>query len=74
MMRNDIPAIVRPKQPGGRESRIACTGDDTPLGVAVYLTAEELSEFGMDPEVADAVEVTIEDGEVSLIPISWSQS
>jgi len=73
-MRNDIPAIVQPKRPWGRESRIARNGDDRPLGVAVYLTAEELAEFGMDPEVADAVEVTIEDGEVSLVPISWSQS
>lgn len=73
-MRNDIPAIVRAKRPRRRESRIACNGDDKPLGVAVYLTAEELGEFGMDPEVADAVEVTVEDGEVSLIPISWSQS
>lgn len=73
-MRNDIPAIVQPKRPRGRESRIACNGDDRPLGVAVYLTAEELAEFGMDPEVADAVEVTVEDGEISLIPISWSQS
>jgi len=70
-MRNDIPAIVQPKEPRGRESRIAYNGDDSPLGVAVYLTAEELAEFGMDPEVADAVEVTVEDGEVSLIPISW---
>jgi hypothetical protein len=72
-MRNDVPAIVRPKHPRGRESRIACEDEDTPLGVAVYLTAEELSEFGMDPEVADAVEVTVDDGEVSLIPISWGQ-
>ena len=73
-MRNEIPAIVKPKRPRGRESRIARNGDDRPLGVAVYLTAEELVEFGMDPEVADAVEVIIEDGEVSLVPISWSQS
>jgi len=73
-MRNDIPAIVQPKEPRGRESRIACNGDKNPLGVAVYLTAEELAEFGMNPEVADAVEVTVEDGEVSLTPISWSQS
>jgi hypothetical protein len=42
--------------------------------VAVYLTAEELVEFGMDPEVTDAVEVTVENGEISLIPISWNQS
>lgn len=71
-MRNDIPAIVQPKQPRGRESRIACNGEDGPLGVAVYLTAEELAEFGMDPETADAVDVTVENGEISLIPISWS--
>lgn len=73
-MRNDIPAIVKPKEPRGRESRIACNGDEKPLGVAVYLTAEELAKFGMNPEVADAVEVTVDDGEVSLIPISWSKS
>jgi hypothetical protein len=73
-MRNEIPAIVQPKQPRGRESRIACNSDDTPLGVAVYLTAEELSEFGMDPEVADAVELTVQDGEISLTTISWGQS
>lgn len=48
-MRNDIPAIVQPKEPRGRESRIACNSDEKPLGVAVYLTAEELAEFGMNP-------------------------
>lgn len=73
-MCNEIPAIVKPKHPRGRESKIACTGDNTPLGVAVYLTADELSEFGMNPKVADAVEVAVEDGEVSLVPISWNQS
>ena len=73
-MRNDIPAIVQPKRLRGRESRIARNRDGRPLGVAVYLMAEELAELGMDPEVADAVEVTIENGEVSLVPISWSQS
>ena len=72
-MCNDIPAIIQPKHPRGRESQIACNGNDRPLGVAVYLTAEELAEFGMDPETADAVEVTVENGEISLIPISWSQ-
>jgi len=73
-MRNDISAIVHPERPREGVSRIARDGNNTPLGVAVYVSAEELSEFGMDPETADAVKLTVDNGEVSLVPICWSRS
>jgi len=49
-----------------RTARLARDGDGDPIGAAVFLTADELAELGVDTSTTDAVDITVEDGEVSL--------
>ena len=51
-----------------RTARLARNGDGDPIGAAVFLTADELADLGVEPERTDAVNVSVEDGEVRLQP------
>ena len=51
-----------------RTARLARNGDGDPIGAAVFLTADELTDLGVEPERTDAVNVSVEDGEVRLRP------
>ena len=68
MVRNEIPAVVC-EDPKGRTAHIARDSDGLPIGVALFFTPEELEEVGINTAAADSVELRVEDGEVSLIPI-----
>ena len=57
-----------PTDGDSREARVARDGDGDPIGAAVFLTADELADLGVDPVRADAVNVSVEDGEVRLRP------
>lgn len=69
MVRNDIPAIVC-DDPEGRTARIARNSDGAPIGAALFFTPEELENLGVNLGAADAVELRVEDGQASFIPIS----
>lgn len=56
----------RTRQSGTREARISRGPDGDPIGAAVFLTAADLAALGVDPDTADAVAVSVEDGEVRL--------
>lgn len=64
------PAIVR-EEPEGRTARIARDGEGAPIGVAVFLTSEEIESLGVNTAAADAVELQIRDDEAHFLPISW---
>lgn len=52
-----------------RKRRIAAMNEDeegNPLGVAIFLTPEQLAQLEIDPEATDVIEYHIEDGEVQL--------
>lgn len=49
-----------------RTARLSRDGNGDPIGAAVFLTAQELSDLGIDTEITDTVNVTVEDGEVRL--------
>ena len=51
-----------------RTARLARNGDGDPIGAAVFLTADELADLGVEPERTDAVNVSVEDGKVRLRP------
>jgi len=70
MATNVIPAIVR-KEPEGRTARISRDAKGDPIGVAVFLTSEEIESLGVNTAAADAVELQIRDDEAHFLPISW---
>jgi len=47
---------------GEREARMSRDSGGDPLGVMIYLTAEELQELGVDPRNADKVTYATENG------------
>lgn len=49
-----------------RKARISQDGNGEPIGVAVFITADELTDLGIDPEAAEIVNVSIEDGRIRL--------
>lgn len=70
MATNVIPAIVR-EEPEDRTTRIARDAKGDPIGVAVFLTSEEIKLLGVNTAAADAVELQIRDDEAHFLPISW---
>ena len=60
-------ADARRTQTRRREARVSRDGDGDPIGAAVFLTADELRALGIDPTTADAVTVSVENGEVRLL-------
>jgi len=57
----------RRHQATAREARVSRDGDGDAIGAAVFFTADDLRELGIDPTTADAVTVSVEDGEVRLL-------
>ena len=51
---------------GHRVATIHERSDDTPMGVTVFLTSDELRELGIEPALVDGVRPRIEDGELYL--------
>ena len=47
-----------------RQARVNHAGDGKPLGVALFITARELRSLGIDPEDADRVVYSVEEGEL----------
>ena len=37
-------------------------GDDAPLGIALFLSSNQLAQLGIDPDTTDVVEYWVEDG------------
>lgn len=56
--------VSRPSN--SRTARLARDGDGDPIGAAVFLTADELADLGVDTDTTDTVNVAVEDGEVCL--------
>jgi hypothetical protein len=54
------------RQSETREARISRDGNGDPIGAAVFLTADDIAALGVDPHTADAVTVSVADGEVRL--------
>lgn len=57
----------RRHQATAREACVSRGPEGDPIGAAVFLTADDLREIGIDPTTADAVTVSVEDGEVRLL-------
>ena len=57
-----------------RTARLARDEDGDPIGAAVFLTADELAELGVETSTTDAVGITIEDGEVRLLNTTVSEA
>ena len=49
-----------------REARVNRAGDGQPLGLALFVTAAELRNLGIDPEDVDRVAYSVEEGEIRL--------
>lgn len=41
-------------------------GEGDPLGVAIFLTPEQLTQVGIEPEATDVIEYYVEHGEIRL--------
>jgi hypothetical protein len=57
-------ADARRTQTRRREVRVSRGPEGDPIGAAVFLTADELRSLGVEPARTDAVNVSVEDGEV----------
>lgn len=40
--------------------------EGNPLGVAIFLTPEQLAQLGIDPEATDVIEYHVADGEIQF--------
>jgi hypothetical protein len=56
-----------------RRARISRDSTDAPLGAAVFLTAADLERLGVDPDAAERVAYTVQDGELRLAPHSTGE-
>lgn len=65
-MRNVVPTVVDPEKRLGRNARVSRTGDGSPIGAAVFFTADELEALGIDPDSTDTVAMQIHNGEVVI--------
>lgn len=52
----------------GRTARINTDQTGAPIGVAVWLNADELAALGVDSGRTDAVDVRVADGDLELTP------
>lgn len=52
-----------------REARVNRAGNGQPLGLPLFITAPELRSLGVDPENADYVAYTVENGEIRLLEL-----
>jgi len=52
----------------GRTASINTDQTGAPIGVAVWVNADELSALGVDPNRTDAVDVRVADGDLELTP------
>jgi hypothetical protein len=52
----------------GRTARINTDQSGAPIGVAVWLNADELAALGVDHNRTDAVDVRVTDGDLELTP------
>ena len=62
-------ADARRTQTRRREARVSRDPEGDPIGAAVFFTADDLRELGIDPTTADAVTVSVADGEVRLLDV-----
>ncbi|WP_117595161.1 hypothetical protein [Haloprofundus halophilus] len=51
-----------------RTASINTDGSGDPIGVALWVNADELTDIGINPAVTDAVDVWIEDGGLRVSP------
>lgn len=68
-----FPVVTPMCDPDSREARVTMDGNGDPIGAAVFLTADELADIGINPERTDAVIVFVEDGEVRIRPKKATQ-
>ena len=59
---------TREGQSSGRTATINTDRSGVPIGIVVWLNADELIELGVDPETSEAVGVQVTDGELKLTP------
>jgi len=71
-MSNVVPTVVKVDEQLGRKARIARGHDGSPIGVAVFLTAEELTDLGIDPSSVDVVRIRVYGGDVHFVPVNSS--
>lgn len=65
MIRTYISTLVHERQTG-RKARIARNQDGAPLGVALFVTPEELEDFGVNPSTANSVVLRVSNGVVRI--------
>ena len=54
----------------GRRARLSRNKDDSPIGVALFVTAEELVMIGIDTATTEFVELRIANGELRISPVT----
>lgn len=59
-----------PQNQSGRRARLSRNTDGSPIGVALFVTAEELSMIGIDTATTEFVELRIADGELRISPVT----
>jgi len=57
-----------PSSDGPRQATVNRRPDGSALGVAVFLTGDDLADLGIDPDATDAVDVQVKDGDLELTP------
>jgi hypothetical protein len=66
MMPNVVPKVVESDEKCGREARISRKSDGSPIGVAVFFTADELVDLGVNPADVDSVRMWVHEGEINF--------
>jgi len=51
-----------------RTASINTDGSGEPIGVALWVNADELADIGIDPAATDAVDMWVEDGDLRVSP------
>lgn len=63
---DDTPTTGIEAPQEGREARVNRDGDGEAVGVAIFLTADELRDLGVSPEETDRVSYGVDNGRVRV--------
>ena len=70
MTGRDHLSPATPQNQSGRRARLSRNKDDSPIGVALFVTAEELVMIGIDTATTEFVELRIANSELRISPVS----
>lgn len=63
---SDANSSIEQLENSQRTATVNCAPDGEPLGIALFLNAEELTQLGVDPEATGVVAYSVEDGDLRV--------